>query len=52
MGLFDKFRRGLKKTTQLLKTDVRDLFRSEGRLVDDQFIEELFDMLVRTDMGV
>ncbi len=52
MGLFDKFKQGLKKTTQLLKTDVRDLFKSEGRLVDDRFIEELFDMLVKTDMGV
>src|SRR5579862_9624618 len=26
MGLFDKLKQGLKKTTQLLKTDVRDIF--------------------------
>ena len=29
MGLLDKFKRGLRKTTQLLKTDIRDLFKTE-----------------------
>ena len=52
MGLFDKFKQGLKKTTQLLRTDIRDLFKSEGRLVDAVFLEELFEALVKTDMGV
>jgi fused signal recognition particle receptor len=52
MGLFDKLKQGLKKTTQLLKTDIRDLFKSEGRLVDDAFTDELFETLVKTDMGV
>ena len=52
MGLFDKFKQGLKKTNQLLSTDVRDLFRAQGRLVDDAFLDELFETLVKTDMGV
>ena len=39
MGLFDKFKQGLKKTAQLLKTDVRDLFKKEGRLVDDAIVD-------------
>jgi fused signal recognition particle receptor len=52
MGLFDKFKQGLAKTKQLLNTDIRDIFRAEGRLVDDKFLEELFEKLVRTDMGV
>lgn len=52
MGIFDKFKQGLKKTTQLLNTDIRDLFKSEGRLVDDDFLDELFEKLVKTDMGV
>lgn len=52
MGLFDKFRQGLQKTAQLLKTDVRDLFRTQGRLVDDAFIEEIFELLIKRDMGV
>ncbi|MCH2128433.1 MAG: signal recognition particle-docking protein FtsY [Pirellulaceae bacterium] len=51
MSLFDRFRQGLKKTTQVLNTDIRDLFKQEGRLVDEEFLEELFSAMVRTDMG-
>jgi fused signal recognition particle receptor len=52
MGFFDKIKQGLKKTSQLLNTDVRDLFKSEGRLVDEAFLEELLGILIKTDMGV
>jgi fused signal recognition particle receptor len=52
MGLFDKLKQGLRKTTQLLNTDIRDLFKSQGRLVDEAFLEELFETLIHTDMGV
>ncbi len=52
MGLFDRFRQGLKKTAQLLNTDVRDLFKREGRLVDDAFLDELFEVLIKMDLGV
>ena len=52
MGLFDKLKQGLKKTTQLLNTDVRDLFKAEGRLVDESFCNDLFEKLVKIDMGV
>ena len=52
MGLFDKIKQGLKKTVQILNTDVRDLFKSEGRLVDDVFLDELLEKLIKTDMGV
>ncbi len=52
MGLFEKLKQGLKKTAQLLNTDIRDLFKTEGRLVDEAFLDELFEMLVKTDMGV
>jgi fused signal recognition particle receptor len=52
MGVFEKFRGGLRKTARLLNTDVRDLFKRQGRLVDEAFLEELFETLVRTDMGV
>jgi fused signal recognition particle receptor len=52
MSLFEKFKQGLKKTTQLLKTDIRDLFKAEGRLVDRSFLDELFEKLIKTDMGV
>src|SRR5215471_6758705 len=51
MGLFARLKQGLQKTAQLLQTDVRDLFKSEGRLVDDEFLADLHRTLVRTDMG-
>ncbi|MGW8258421.1 MAG: signal recognition particle-docking protein FtsY, partial [Thermoguttaceae bacterium] len=50
MGFFDKFKQGLKKTAKVLNTDIRDLFKAEGRLVDEQFLEELFETLIKTDM--
>ena len=51
MGIFDRIKAGLQRTAQLLNTDIRDLFKQEGRLVDEQFLGELFAVLVRTDMG-
>ena len=50
-GVFSRFRQGLKKTTQLLNTDIRDLFKREGQLLDDEFLDRLFAILIRTDMG-
>ena len=52
MGLFDKLKAGLQKTNRLLFTDVRDLFKSEGRLVDEAFLDDLLETLIKTDMGV
>ncbi|MBA3484732.1 MAG: signal recognition particle-docking protein FtsY [Pirellulales bacterium] len=51
MGLFDKFKRGLTKTVRVLNTDIRDLFKSEGRLIDDGFLDEMRAILFKTDMG-
>ena len=45
-------RGALTKTRQALNTDIRDLFKAEGRLVDDEFLSDLFERLIRTDMGV
>jgi fused signal recognition particle receptor len=50
-GILGRLRAGLAKTAQVLNTDVRDLFKREGRLVDEAFLEELRAALVRTDMG-
>lgn len=50
MGLFDRLKRGLEKTRQILRTDVRDLFRS-GEILDDRVLEEFEGRLIRTDMG-
>lgn len=52
MGLFGLLKRGLEKTKRILNTDIRDLFKTEGRLVDEAFLEELFASLIKTDMGV
>jgi fused signal recognition particle receptor len=52
MGLWQLLKDGLRKTNQLLRTDIRDLFKAEGRLVDDAFLEELYARLIHTDMGV
>ncbi|MEX0866893.1 MAG: signal recognition particle-docking protein FtsY [Pirellulales bacterium] len=52
MGFFNKFKQALKKTKDTLNTDVRDLFKVEGRLVDDRFLDDLTEILVKTDMGV
>ena len=51
MGLFDKLKQGLAKTGRLLKTDVRDLFKAEGRLIDQAFLDEMRAILFHTDMG-
>jgi fused signal recognition particle receptor len=52
MGMFGKIKQGLTKTKRVLNTDIRDLFKQEGRLVDDEFLDELFAALIKTDMGV
>ena len=46
MGLFDKLKQGLKKTTQLLKTDVRDIFKA-GEIIDEAKLER-FEIAARS----
>lgn len=50
-GMWGSFKNAFKKTRDVLNTDLRDLFKTEGRLVDDEFLKELFGKLVKTDMG-
>lgn len=45
------YRRALAKTNEWLRTDIRDLWKSEGQLVDETFLNDLYATLVRTDMG-
>lgn len=51
MGLFDKLVKGLQKTKEILRTDVRDLFKA-GEILDDGKIENFYSRLITTDMGV
>ena len=51
MGLFDKLKQGLKKTHQLLNTDVRDIFKA-GEILDEVKLEKFESRLVQADLGV
>src|SRR5688572_29683139 len=55
MGFFsktiDKLKGALKKTAEVLNTDVRTLF-VPGRQIDDAFLDEMEEKLIRADMGV
>jgi len=55
MGFFsktlDKLKGALKKTAEVLNTDVRTLF-IPGRQIDDTFLNETEERLIRADMGV
>lgn len=50
-GLLGKFKSGLAKTSRALNTDIRDLWKSQGELVDEDFLKKLFAILVKSDMG-
>lgn len=52
MSYIERLRSALRKTIDWLNRDVRDLFQKGGRLVDDEFLTELYAILIRTDMGV
>ena len=51
MGLFDKLKTGLKKTRDVLRTDVRDLFKA-GEILDEEKLERFEARLIQSDMGV
>jgi fused signal recognition particle receptor len=51
MGLFDKLKGALQKTKDVLRTDVRDLFK-QGVILDETKLEEFQKGLIATDMGV
>ncbi len=50
-GLFGSIKSALHKTSRALNTDIRDIWKSQGELVDDEFLKRLFAVLVRSDMG-
>src|SRR5256885_158925 len=47
----DKLKGALRKTAQVLNTDVRTLF-VPGRQIDEAFLAEMESTLIRGDMGV
>ncbi|MDO4355128.1 MAG: signal recognition particle-docking protein FtsY [Clostridia bacterium] len=51
MGLFDKIKKGLQKTRDAFSEKIEDLVMSYREL-DDDFFEELTDILIMSDVGV
>ena len=51
MGFFEKLKNGLKKTKNALLSPIESLFASFSQL-DDDFYEELGDVLISADVGV
>jgi fused signal recognition particle receptor len=50
-SLLGRLRQGLRRTSQILNTDIRDLFKQDGQLVDEALLDQIYALLVRTDMG-
>lgn len=50
-GIFASVKAALQKTSRALNTDIRDILKSQGELVDDEFLRKLFAVLVKSDMG-
>ncbi|MBW2514839.1 MAG: signal recognition particle-docking protein FtsY [Deltaproteobacteria bacterium] len=50
-GFFNRLKRGLSKTREILTTDIDDLF-SGNRKLDDALLEELEELLITSDIGV
>ncbi|CAB5085654.1 Signal recognition particle receptor FtsY [Olavius algarvensis associated proteobacterium Delta 3] len=50
-GLFGRLRSGLKKTRDILTTDIDDLFLGKRR-IDDDMLEDLEELLITSDIGV
>ena len=51
MGFFDKLKSGLSKTKQSMDSKINDVF-SNFRKVDEDFLEELEEVLIMSDMGM
>ncbi len=51
MGFFDKLKSGLNKTKQSINEKINDVF-SNFRKVDEDFLEELEEILIMSDIGV
>lgn len=51
MGFFDKLKTGLNKTKESFNTKINDVF-SNFRKVDEDFLEELEEVLIMSDIGV
>lgn len=51
MGFFDKLKQGLTKTKESINERINDVF-SNFRKVDEEFLEELEEVLIMSDIGI
>ena len=51
MGFFDKLKNGLNKTKESINEKINDVF-SNFRKVDENFLEELEEILIMSDIGI
>ena len=51
MGFFDKLKTGLNKTKESINEEINDVF-SNFRKVDENFLEELEEILIMSDIGI
>ena len=51
MGFFDKLKQGLSKTKDSINEKINDVF-SNFRKVDEDFLEELEEALIMSDIGI
>ena len=51
MGFFDKLKQGLNKTKESINEKINDVF-SNFRKVDENFLEELEEILIMSDIGI
>ncbi len=51
MGFFDKLKQGLTKTKESINEKINDVF-SNFRKVDEEFLEELEEVLIMSDIGI
>ncbi len=50
-GFFNRLKKGLSRTREILSTDVNELFEGK-RKMDDDMLEELEEILITSDIGV
>ena len=51
MGFFDKLKQGLSKTKESFNEKINNVF-SNFRKVDEEFLEELEEALILSDIGI
>jgi fused signal recognition particle receptor len=50
-GFFKQLKKGLSKTREILTTDIDELFTAK-QTIDDEFLEELEELLITSDLGI